>query len=272
MAHSGIILPSDTSNTGPKERAQTRTFPRAWTASMSLAVGDWIRPSAANGNLFKVTVSDGAAGTTEPTWSSAASVGQTVALDGVTYQNIGSDQVYDTYSIVTDETTGNAARVLNANPSTSDYGLLVRDVPPTRTQRAFHGLDAATATSETLFTLTPVTNFVTGSTGTSIAVPSGKTFVIQNIFAGFRQGTATAAYSRVIVRVNPSGAVTTTSPVIAGALIPTQLAAIGGGNMIQIPLVGGGEIPVGSGAQIGATHISLATGHFVTVIISGYEV
>lgn len=271
MAHGGIILPSDTSNTGPKERAQTRTFPRAWSASMALAVGDWIRPSAANGNLFKVTVSDGAAGTTEPNWASAATLGATVALDGVTYQNIGSDQVYDTYSVLADESTGSAARILNAKPADTDYGLLVRDVPPARVQRSFNGIDAATAASETLFSLTPITAFVAGSAANSHAVTASKTLVVQNIFAGFRQGAATAAYSRVIVRVNPSGAVTTTSPVIAVLLLPTWLAAIGGGTMLQMPFTGGLKIPVGSGAQIGATHISSATGHFVSVNIVGYE-
>lgn len=271
MAHSGIILPSDTSNTGPKERAQTRTFPRAWTASMSIAVGDWIRPSTANGNLFKVTVSDGAAGTTEPTWSSAATLGQTVALDGVTYQNIGSDQVYDTYSILADETSGTAVKVTNAKPGDTDYGLATRPIPPVRTPRSFNGVDAASAASETLFSLTPVNTFVNGTAANSHAVNSGKTLVIQNFFAGFRMGAATAAYAKVTLRVNPSGAVTTSSPVVAVILLPTWLAAIGGGTMLQIPFSDGLKVPFGSGAQIGATHICSATGHFISTNIVGYE-
>lgn len=271
MSHSGVILPADTTNTGPKERTMLRLAGRQWVASMTVVVGDWVRPNVANGNLFKVTAGSGSVGTTEPTWSSAATLGQTVTQGGITYQNIGTDQAHDTYVMLVDENTGNAARVLNAKPGDTDYGLLVRDVPPARTQRNFYGVDAATATSETLFSLTPNTAFVAAAAANSHAITSGKTFVIQNIFAGFRQGVATAAYSRVIVRVNPTGAVTTTSPPIAVLLLPTWLAAIGGGTMLQIPFSGGLKVPVGSGAQIGATHISSATGHFVSVNIAGYE-
>lgn len=184
---------------------------------------------------------------------------------------VGSDTVHESYVINTDATTGNSARVLNAPPAATEYALAVRRVDPARTQRTLHGIGAASATSETLFTLTPVTQFVTGGTGTSIAVTSGKTFRIQSIFAGFRQGTATAAWARVSVRVNPSGAAIVSSPVIASLLLPTWLAATGGGAMIPIPVPDGLEIPVGSGAQLAATHISSATGHFVDVVVQGYE-
>lgn len=184
---------------------------------------------------------------------------------------VGADTVHETYVINTDPTTGNSARVLNAPPAATDYGLVTRRIDPARTQRTLHGIAAASAVAETLFTLTPVTQFVAGSTGTSIAVTAAKTFRIQSITAGLRQGAATATYARVSIRVNPSGAVTTTSPVIASILLPTWLAAIGGGASLPVPIPEGLEVPVGAGAQIGATHIALATGNFVDVVIQGYE-
>lgn len=60
-----------------------------WAASAAYAVGDKVVPTVRNGHVYEVTVSDGAAGATEPAWPTAD--GATVVLDGVTYTEAGSE-------------------------------------------------------------------------------------------------------------------------------------------------------------------------------------
>lgn len=63
-----------------------------WSASMAVAVGDFVRPTTRNGFVYVVTVSDGAAGAVEPTWTTTLSTN--VSLDGVTYRCFDYDQDY----------------------------------------------------------------------------------------------------------------------------------------------------------------------------------
>lgn len=60
-----------------------------WRSNIPVIVGDYVHPTDTNdtGFTYLVTVSDGAAGTTEPTWPTT--LGATVTLDGVTYKAIG---------------------------------------------------------------------------------------------------------------------------------------------------------------------------------------
>lgn len=188
-------------------------------------------------------------------------------------RTVGANTVHETYAINTDATTGNSARVLNAAPAATDYGLVVRRVDPARTQRTFHGLGFTPAASETLVTLTPVTAFASGSTGTSFAVTSGKTYRLQALFISHRLTSATAQFLRISVRVNTSGAVATTSPIVATAMIPSYLAAAGGGASAWLPLPEGLDIPASAGAnvQIGVTHIATGTAAVCDVTLVGYE-
>lgn len=59
-----------------------------WAASLVVAVGDLIVPTTRNGHYYRVTVTDGTAGTTEPTWPTTS--GGTVTADGVTYTEVGA--------------------------------------------------------------------------------------------------------------------------------------------------------------------------------------
>lgn len=75
-----------------------------WTQNGAYAVDDYVVVSdRTNGTtslrVYKVTVSDGAAGTTEPTWPTTT--GNTISLDGVTYEDVG---------LLTSHTTTNYAR------------------------------------------------------------------------------------------------------------------------------------------------------------------
>lgn len=79
---------TNTDGTAAWERSGTYTGPLRWRNG-SYAVDDLVIPKTANENGFwyKVTVSDGASGATEPTWPIV--VGDTVSLDGVTYMCMG---------------------------------------------------------------------------------------------------------------------------------------------------------------------------------------
>lgn len=59
-----------------------------WKAALALAVGALVVPSARNGHVYEVTVSDGAAGAVEPVWPTEE--GETVTADGVTYEEAGA--------------------------------------------------------------------------------------------------------------------------------------------------------------------------------------
>lgn len=67
-----------------------------WAASTAYAVGDRVYPTVRNGHVYEVTVSDGAAGSAEPTWPTAA--GGTVTADGVTYRE-ATDPWTGTYEL-----------------------------------------------------------------------------------------------------------------------------------------------------------------------------
>ena len=72
------------------ERGGTYTGPLRWQASYAYAVDDLVIPTTGNenGSWYKVTVTDGLSGVTEPTWPIDA-IGSTVSTDGVTYEYMG---------------------------------------------------------------------------------------------------------------------------------------------------------------------------------------
>lgn len=79
---------TNTDGTVSWERSGTYTGPLRWVTG-AYAVGDLVIPTTGNENgyWYKVTVSDGASGATEPTWPII--IGDTVSADGVTYQCMG---------------------------------------------------------------------------------------------------------------------------------------------------------------------------------------
>lgn len=90
---SGSVQPTwAATNTGDGdvswERSGTYTGPLRW-ATGAYAVGDLVIPTTGNENSFwyKVTVSDGASGASEPSWPTI--IGDTVAADGITYECMG---------------------------------------------------------------------------------------------------------------------------------------------------------------------------------------
>lgn len=59
-----------------------------WVASTTYAAGDYVRPTTPNAHAYIVTVG-GNSGAVQPTWPTGS--GATVSLNGVTYQEVGSD-------------------------------------------------------------------------------------------------------------------------------------------------------------------------------------
>lgn len=58
-----------------------------WQASTAIEVDDLITPTTENSLYYKVTVSDGTTGSTEPTWPTV--IGETVTAGGITYECMG---------------------------------------------------------------------------------------------------------------------------------------------------------------------------------------
>lgn len=67
-----------------------------WAESTAYAVGDRVYPSARNGFVYEVTVTDGASGAAEPAWPAVA--GETVTADGITYEAV-TDAWTGTYDL-----------------------------------------------------------------------------------------------------------------------------------------------------------------------------
>lgn len=101
---------------------------RAWVPSAAYAAGDVVTPRTRNGHRYTVTVSDGLAGATEPTWPTTS--GATVALDGVTYQESGPALWAQTWSLRAAAAEGwrwKAGKVASKYDFNSDVHGLKRD-------------------------------------------------------------------------------------------------------------------------------------------------
>ncbi len=138
-----------------------------------------------------------------------------------------------------------------------------------RTIRTFVATATAGVTTEAMMTLTPLTGFVAGGTGTSFTITSGKTLRIQSFVASVRATAATAVAGTVRLRISASGAVTTATAVTATIGLAPTSAVIGSGNGGNISFHDGLEL---SGTiQIGVSQIMTATSATIDVEIIGYE-
>lgn len=70
---------------------------RTWYSNIALTVGEYILPRVGNSHYYKVTASDGAAGANEPVWPVVS--GNSIAADGVTYQEQGAFSWVETYDV-----------------------------------------------------------------------------------------------------------------------------------------------------------------------------
>lgn len=125
-------------------------------------------------------------------------------------------------------------------------------------------------TTEALLTLTPTRAGVAGTAGTSIQATAGKTLRITGIVFSTRSTSAAVLSGRCALRMNPSGAATATSPIIAIAATTQQAAALAeAGDTCVVPIPDGIEI---SGTQqIGLTQVCSATTGVVYASLIGFE-
>lgn len=118
-----------------------------WAASMALAVGDYVVPPNRSGLRYLITASDGAAGTTEPTWPVS---GASVTLDGVTYQ--GTDEgawlpTYDLYAVAAEGWRWKAGKITDAYDFSTDQQTFNRSQAVEQCMKMAEYYDARAGTS-----------------------------------------------------------------------------------------------------------------------------
>jgi hypothetical protein len=125
-------------------------------------------------------------------------------------------------------------------------------------------------TTEALLSMVPVRAGVAGAGATSIQATSGKTLRLTAIVFGTRSTSAAVISGRCALRMNPSGAVTASSPILAIASTTQQAAALAeAGDTCVVPLPDGIEI---SGTQqVGLSQVCSATTGVVYATLIGFE-
>jgi hypothetical protein len=125
-------------------------------------------------------------------------------------------------------------------------------------------------TTEALLAMDVSRNGAATASVTTIAVTAGKTFRITAIACSARSTAAAVLSARVSLRMNPSGSVTATSPIIAIASMTQQAAALAeAGDTCVIPFPDGVEI---SGTmQVGLSQVCSAVTGTVYASLIGYE-
>jgi hypothetical protein len=138
-----------------------------------------------------------------------------------------------------------------------------------RVAKVYTATAVAGVTTEALITLTPLSDFVAGSTGTSFAVTAGKRLRLQGMSVTWRSATAAAGSVILRFRVSNTGAVTA-STAISAALGVTQATATAGfcaSSTFTFP--DGFEL---SGTmQLGITQLASAAATGLDFELYGYE-
>lgn len=118
-----------------------------WSPNMALAVGDYVVPSNRTGVRYLITVSDGTAGATEPTWPAP---GASVALDGVTYEGVSTgawSPTYDLYAAAAEGWRWKAGKIADAFDFSTDQQSFERSQKVAHCMKMAEYYDARTGTS-----------------------------------------------------------------------------------------------------------------------------
>lgn len=142
----------------------------------------------------------------------------------------------------------------------------------TKVIKVFHGINFTAATTEGMVSLTPVTDGVNGTPGTTHAITAGKRLVLLGMSVVTKNAGAAAQGVICRLRWNPGGAAIVSSPIVTVYGAGSQLAVanvVGVGNILITagPLTG---IELPSGGQIGISQIGTATAGN-DVCLWGYE-
>jgi hypothetical protein len=158
---------------------------------------------------------------------------------------------------------------VNNIPKASDG----KDATGTKTVRVFRGLNFTAATSEALVTLTPSADWVDAATGTSFTVTSGKRLVLVALYSSSKAAGAAVQAVTVKLRASASGAVTTSSPVVAmcSAGVVSATANITNGSVAQISQSWPTVIELSGAMQFGISQVGTATaGNDVSLLTYEY--
>lgn len=138
-----------------------------------------------------------------------------------------------------------------------------------RVVKIFQVSAVAGVTTEAMVTLTPLSDFTAGSTGTSFTVTSGKRLRLQTLVATVRATTTTAVGAVVRLRISASGAVTTGTVVAASVGIYESVAVANNSFSNWVPLPDGLEL---SGTmQLGISQLASATSASLDIQLIGFE-
>jgi hypothetical protein len=141
-----------------------------------------------------------------------------------------------------------------------------------KTRFVLYATNFTAATTEALITLTPSRDNVDSTTGTSFAVTAAKRLVLLGVCVTTRNAGAAVQGVVVKVRVNPAGAATATSPVVAivGAGTSSATANVVGSQCTPISQSPPALYEISGTNQVGISQIGTATaGNEVS--LWGYE-
>lgn len=127
-----------------------------------------------------------------------------------------------------------------------------------------------TVTSEALLSLNVSRDGAATAGATTIAVTSGKRLRIIGVVSGVISTSAAVISCRVALRMNPSGAVTATSPILAILPMSQQAAALAqAGN--ECVLMFSEAIEISGTMQVGLSQVASATTGTVWASLIAYE-
>lgn len=131
------------------------------------------------------------------------------------------------------------------------------------------GAGVAAVAAEALLALDVSRGGAATASATSHAVTSGKRWRVTGIMVSVISTAAAVISGRVFLRFNPSGVVTTASPIVLVVPVPSAPAVSGQGTVVFVPIPDGIEFT--GTEQIGLSQVFSVTTGTVHASIVGYE-
>lgn len=228
-------------------------------AASPLSVTGSITANAGSGTFVTDDLASNPAGSPAPTNAMYIGANKAGVLTGLLLDTNGN------LNVNISDVGGNAATTKGVQPATAIPTQDLKDSG--RVIKVFTATFTA-ATTEAMVTLTPVSDGVAGSTGTSFPVTAGKRLRLQAIMLTCFNATAAIHACQVNVRMNPTGAVTTASPLIGTVAVSTS-AATANLSASQAQAFPDG-VELSGNMQIGVSQVGVALAG-QTVVLIGYE-
>jgi hypothetical protein len=216
-------------------------------------------PLAVTGTFFQATQPVSAAALPLPANAAQETGGNLAAIAAAMTNGTAKTQTVSGSGVVADvQPKGTQGANALATQDLKDSGRVIKIFTASFTAAATEGL----------VSLTPVSDGVPGSAGTSFTVTAGKRFRLQALMLTCFNVTAAIHACQVNLRMSASGAVTASSPLIGTVGTTTAAATIGLANSQAQSFPDGIEL---SGTmQFGISQIGIALAG-QTVVLVGYE-